>query len=126
MPRLVQGRCLAAPSRRGTILLSSGRGGKVLNGSSDSRSSRLSGSRDSIVRQRGIAAPAPHQAVKGGKIGPGTTFSKKFARPHSCQLLRNSGCNELVDAGAILLCAALEGRYGSDLKYGPKSLLYLQ
>jgi hypothetical protein len=58
----------------------------------------------------GIAAPAPHQAVKGGKIGPGTTFSKKFAGTHSCQLLHNSGCNELVDAGAILLCAALELR----------------
>jgi hypothetical protein len=69
---------------------------------------RLRGSGDRIVRRGRLAALSPHQPVEGGKIGPSVTLSKKFSCAHGCKLLRNSSRNELVDARAVLLCAALD------------------
>ena len=67
--------------------------------------SRMSGSRDRIARRGGLP---PHRPVKGGKMCPSATLSKK-TRPSSwLPVSLQQGCDELVDAGAILLRPALE------------------
>jgi len=67
---------------------------------------RSSGSRDGILRHGWFAASTPHQPIEGGKIGPSAPLRKKFARTHGGQLFGHSSRDELIDARAILLCAA--------------------
>src|ERR1700730_10094883 len=63
-----------------------------------------------IVGPRSLAALAPNQPVKCGKIGSLPPLGKKLRGTLGCQLLGDGGRDELVDADTVLLGTPLDLR----------------
>src|ERR1700751_2090464 len=72
--------------------------------------SSFMGSSDRVVRPRGFPALAPHQAIERLQVGALAPFGEEGRRVHRCQLLGHGRGDELVDADAVFLGAALDLR----------------